>query len=152
MTDNNNDYEKYLDVTSSIRKVRNESWDYVEKRMYAIATGALALSITLLSLTFDKGDGIHCKCLIISSWCSLVLSILINFISHYISYTEAGEAIKKIYSIMKRGYRYSPKLVNIIIDKHNCITKCFNIISLITLTLGVCGILAFYIIEIVCFV
>ena len=83
MTEENNDYNKYLDVTRSIGKTRKESWDYVEKRMYAIATGALALSITLLSFTFDKVNGIHNKWLIITSWCCLVLSILVNFISHY---------------------------------------------------------------------
>ena len=152
MTDNNNDYEKYLEVTSSIRKVRNESWGYVEKRMYAIATGALALSITLLSLTFDKGDGIHCKCLIISSWCSLVLSILVNFLSHYISYTETGDAIKDIYKLIEENQKYEPKTINEIIDNHNSITKYLNVFSMFTLAFGVCGILSFYIIEIVCFV
>lgn len=152
MKEENNDYDKYLDVTRSIGKTRKESWDYVEKRMYAIATGALALSITLLSFTFDKVNGIHNKWLIITSWCCLVLSILVNFLSHYISYTEAGDAIKDIYKLIEENQKYEPKTINEIIDNHNSITKYLNVFSMFTLAFGVCGILAFYIIEIVCFV
>lgn len=152
MKEENNDYEKYLEVTSSIRKVRNESWDYVEKRMYTIASGALAISITLLSLTYDKGVGTHCKCLLITSWVLLVVTILVNFYSHYISYIEAGDAIKDIYKLIEENRKYEPKTINEIIDRRNSVIKYLNLSCLITLTLGVCGILAFYIIEIVCFV
>ena len=147
MTDN--DYEKYLDTVASIRKVRSESWGYVEKPIYAIATGALALSITLLSFTYDKANGIHCKWLLVLSWGLLVATILVNFYSHYISFVKAGNAIKDIYKLIEENREYEPKTINEIIDKHNSITKWFNIVPLLTLAFGVCGILLFFIIEMV---
>lgn len=48
------DYDKYNEIAESIQSTRDESWKYVETLQYAIATGALALSITLLTVVIVK--------------------------------------------------------------------------------------------------
>lgn len=146
------DSEKHLEIAKDIQSTQDESWRYVEKLQYAIASGALALSITLLTITIDKGQVIHCKCLIIASWICLVASILTNFISHIVSYIVSGCAIKNIYKRVEHNIKYAPSDLNTnVINKYNWIIKMFNILSIVLLAFGVIGILRFYINMICCY-
>lgn len=91
------DYELHNEVAEDIKKTNDESWIYVEKRLYAIASGALALSITLLTTTIDTAKSVPYKWLIIISWICLVLTILINFASHIVSYIVSRQTQEDIY-------------------------------------------------------
>lgn len=142
------DYEQHLEVVNRIEETRKESWDYVEKRLYAIATGTLALSITLLTLNIEQGAHISCPKLIVASWICLVSSIILNFVSHIISYINTGLARNRIFDKIEQNKRYDPKCINKIIYKYNSLTVVFNVLSIIILLAGVIGVLLFYIYQI----
>lgn len=142
------DYDKYNDVADKISTTRDESWKYVETLQYAIATGSLALSITLITIVIDQEQEINNKWLIIASWICLTFSIVANFISHIISYVCSGNAKSNIYKRMENGDRYDPNYLNCMIQKYNTRIVGVNIFSIIIMLFGVLGILVFYICQI----
>ena len=144
MSEAKSDYDKHLEVARSVEATRDESWRYVEKMQYAIASGALALSITLLTFT----DAVQCKWLIVVSWVFLVASILMNFASHIVSYMASDTTREKIFDRMREDSPYEPNDINDIINRYNKPTMWLNIISIASLTLGVIGLLIFFIIQI----
>lgn len=144
MSEAKSDYDKHLEVARSVEATRDESWRYVEKMQYAIASGALALSITLLTFT----DAVQCKWLIVVSWILLVASILINFASHIVSYVVSDTTREKMFDRMREDATYEPNDINDIINKGNKPIKGLNIASFVALVLGVSGVLTFFIIQI----
>lgn len=145
MSDSKTDYDKHLEVANDIQATRDESWRYVEKMHYTIASGALALSITLLTFTKD----IQCQWWIIASWILLVGAIVSNFISHLVSYNESNKAREEVFKRMSYGKEFVPTEINNIIGQHNCLIMWLNGISIITLVLGVICTLIFFIIQII---
>ena len=139
------DYEKHLEVANDIQATRDESWRYVEKMHYTIASGALALSITLLTFT----DALQFVWLIVASWILLVIAIILNFISHLVSYKEADKTREEIFKRMSVGKEFVPAEINNIIGQHNCLIMWLNIISIITLIFGVICTLIFFIMQII---
>ena len=144
MSEVNNDYDKHLDVARSVEATRDESWRYVERMQYAIASGAIALSVTLLNFT----DVVQCKWVVITSWILLVASILINFASHIVSYITSGTTREKMFDRMREGTPYEPNAINDIINKYNKPTMLLNVSSIVLLMYGTIGLLAFFIIQI----
>lgn len=139
------DYEKHLEVANDIQATRDESWRYVEKMHYTIASGALALSITLLTFT----DALQFVWLIVASWILLVIAIILNFTSHLVSYKEADKTREEIFKRMSVGKEFVPAEINNIIGQHNCLIMWLNIISIITLIFGVICTLIFFIMQII---
>ena len=144
MCEAKSDYDKHLEVARSVEATRDESWRYVEKMQYAIASGALALSITLLTFT----DVVQCKEVIIASWILLVASIIINFASHIVSYMASDTTREKMFDRMREGTPYEPNAINDIINKYNKPTMLLNVSSIVLLMYGTIGLLAFFIIQI----
>ena len=138
------DYDKHLEVANNIEATRDESWRNVEKMQYAIASGALALSITLLTFT----EVIQCKWLIVLSWVFLVSSITLNFVSHIVSYKVANTAREDIFKRMRNDDKFDVDAINKSINKHNKWIVRFNIASIVTMLLGVLGVLSFFINQI----
>lgn len=138
------DYDKHLEVANNIEATRDESWRNVEKMQYAIASGALALSITLLTFT----EVIQCKWLIVLSWVFLVSSIILNFVSHIVSYKVANTAREEMFERMRNDAKYDVDAINKSINKYNKWIVGFNITSIVTMLLGVLGVLSFFINQI----
>ncbi len=143
----NSDYNEYLKVVQDIQTTQNESWKSVERLLYAIASGALALSITLLTVIIDNGAKIHCKGIVIISWFALIASILANLYSHYKSYNATKSAISQIFSMMSSGVGYDPEKINCIINKENTSIRLLNTITIISLGVGIVGIFVFHVIQ-----
>lgn len=135
------DYDKHLEVANNIEATRDESWRNVEKMQYAIASGALALSITLLTFT----EVIQCKWLIVLSWVFLVSSIILNFVSHIVSYKVANTAREEMFERMRNDAKCDVDAINKSISKHNEWIVGFNVASIVTMLLGVVGVLSFFI-------
>lgn len=146
---NDSDYNKYLKIVSDIQSTQDESWRYVEKRLYAIASGTLALSITLLSTTINTTMIVHSKWLIIISWIFLTFSIIINLLSHIISHNSSSQTIKYIYGRMVKNAPFDSDKINAVINKHNRIITYSNLASIICLTFGIIGMVAFFIDQII---
>ena len=143
-----NDYDQYISVARDIQNSQDESWIYVEKRFYAIASGALALSITLLSTTTNTTQGIHAKWMIVTSWILLTLSIIINFVSHIIVHNRSNKTLKDIYIRIEQNKPFNDKEINTVINKHNRTISILNLVSIISLILGTIGMVAFFIDQI----
>lgn len=135
------DYDKHLEVANNIEATRDESWRNVEKMQYSIASGALALSITLLTFV----EEVQCKWLIISSWVILVLSIVLNFVSHIVSYRVSNMAREEMFERMRSGVKYDVGAINESLNKHNKGIVSLNVASIVLLLLGVVGTLSFFI-------
>ena len=142
----NQDYTKFESTAKEITSVQTESWRYVEKLQYAIASGALALSITLLTLVQD--DITYCKNLLVWSWILLTLSIIINFISHIVSYCCSEHIIRRIYKKMRDKEEFIYNDINKLIRIGNVPIFIMNILSIISLIVGVILVLRFYIAQI----
>lgn len=142
----NQDYTKFESTAKEITSVQTESWRYVEKLHYAIASGALALSITLLTLVQE--DITYCKNLLVWSWILLTLSIIINFISHIVSYCCSEHIIRRIYKKMRDKEEFIYNDVNKLIRIGNVPIFIMNILSIISLIVGVILVLRFYIAQI----
>lgn len=142
----NQDYTKFESTAKEITSVQTESWRYVEKLQYAIASGALALSITLLTLVQD--DITYCKNLLVWSWILLTLSIIINFISHIVSYCCSEHIIRRIYKKMRDKEEFIYNDVNKLIRIGNVPILIMNILSITLLIVGVILVLRFYIAQI----
>ncbi len=140
------DYERFNSTVKEIVSVQTDSWRYVEKLQYAIASGALALSITLLTLVQD--DITYCKNLLVWSWILLTSSIIINFISHLVSYCCSEHIIRRIYKKMSNKEEFRYKDVDKLISKGNIPIFIMNILSIISLIVGVILVLRFYIAQI----
>ena len=135
------DYDKHLAVAKTVEATRDESWRSVEKMQYSIASGALALSITLLTFV----EEVQCKWLIISSWVILVLSIVLNFVSHIVSYRVSNMAREEMFERMRSGVKYDVGAINESLNKHNKGIESLNVASIVLLLLGVVGTLSFFI-------
>ena len=140
------DYERFNSAVKEIVSVQTDSWRYVEKLQYAIASGALALSITLLTLVQD--DITYCKNLLVWSWILLTLSIIINFISHIVSYCCSEHIIRRIYKKMRDKEEFIYNDVNKLIRIGNVPILIMNILSITLLIVGVILVLRFYIAQI----
>lgn len=143
------DYELHNEVAEDIKKTNDESWIYVEKRLYAIASGALALSITLLTTTIDTAKSVPYKWLIIISWICLVLTILINFASHIVSYIVSRQTQEDIYKKMEQNIAYNAKEIDTTIRERNRKVEYLNFASIVFLTLGIIGIVCYFILQLI---
>ena len=148
MEQKESDYDKYLKVIIDTQNTLDESWRYVEKRFYAIASGALALSITLISTTISTTHDIHSKWLIITSWILLTLSIIINLVSHIISYQSSDKTIKDLHDKIKKNEPFDTDKINEMINKYNDRISLFNLASIFCLILGIIVMIAFFIYQI----
>jgi hypothetical protein len=92
MRENENSLDKYKE---ELTKVLDKSQDTFEKQLSYISAGALAISMTFIKdvVKFDNAED---KQLIIVGWVLLVLTLLVNFISHLISSNFINKAIDEI--------------------------------------------------------
>ncbi|MBR4037692.1 MAG: hypothetical protein IKJ02_03945 [Tidjanibacter sp.] len=135
------DYDKYLDLSKLFQVNSEESWQYVEKRIYAIASGALALSITLLSTSHTET---FCKWLIILSWILLCITIMINFFSHIVSYKSSRRLVEEIHKKMRSNASYDVEDLNKIRMQYNKPIMILNITPFFALFSGVICMIVFF--------
>lgn len=137
-------YKKYLDVVKEVQKTEKESWRFIEDRLYAIASGALALSITLL--TFVKE--IHHAWIIVLAWILLAASIIFNLVSHKQAYNASIYVKESIFDKIKKNELFNEAEINTIISEQNANVERHNKISLWSLYVGVSFTLIFFIIQV----
>ena len=113
--------KEYLDL---LNKFYLESSSQFDKQLLFVASGALGLSLAFIKdiVVLSKATN---KALLLLSWISFGLVILINVISHYTSLKAINY---KIENINKRNDKLSKKF--------NSVTKYFNVMMIVFLALG----------------
>lgn len=119
----------------SIHETKSKSQDDFEKYINVIASGGLALTIAF----FDKIVNINFaifKGFIIGGWVLLVLTLLSNLISHYLSIKHSEKTIDEI-----NDKKYD--CIDENVKRRNLIMSFLNKFSITTLILGISLILVF---------
>lgn len=120
--------KEYLDL---LNKVYFESSTQFDKQLLFVASGALGLSLAFIKdiVVLSKATN---KELLLLSWISFGLVILINVISHYTSLKAINYKIENIY---KKKDRFS--------QSFNSVTKYFNIMMIVFLASGLVLLIVF---------
>ena len=125
---------------NSVYETKSKSQDDFEKYINVIASGGIALTIAF----FDKIVKIETAgniWIIIMGWILLVITLLSNLISHYLTIQYAEKTINEI----------NDKLYDSIFDNvkiRNKKTTILNIISIVALFTGIASIITFIIFNI----
>jgi hypothetical protein len=119
-----------------IQDLITKSEEEFEKKITYIGAGALLLSLTLVEKVI-KFENSQLTGFLIAGWSTLVLSLLINLLSHLISKLYLRKIQYEIFNKVDIGIR---------IKKHKrrvCIIDSFNWSSAISLILGIVFIVVF---------
>jgi len=122
--------------TDIIQDLITKSEDDFEKKITYISAGALLLSLTLIEKIIQVDASLG-KSFLIWSWIFLILSLLVNLVSHLISKIQLRRTQQEIYdnlSFKKRKATYRVRLI---------ITESLNWASATLLILGIAFILTF---------
>lgn len=113
--------KEYLDL---LNRSYLESSSQFDKQLLFVASGALGLSLAFIKdiVVLSKATN---KELLILSWISFGLVILINVISHYTSLKAINY---KIENVNKKNDKLSKRF--------NSVTKYFNVIMIVFLAIG----------------
>jgi len=126
---------EWNEFRNSVHTTKSKSQDDFEKYINLLASGGLAITIAFFDKIVNIKESIYIR-LIVCGWILLVLTLLINLISHYfsISYSERtiGEINKK---------QYDDVFINV--EKRNKVLNVLNGISITTLILGIISIITF---------
>lgn len=133
MTDINNDYR------GKLQNAISKSEDDFEQKLTYIGAGSLALSMTFIEKIIPLENSIDLIFLIVG-WSFLVLTLLLNLMSHMISK----------YLMMKSRLEYDKnndgmhlKLLYLKVIKRNSYIDCLNWVTVILLILGISSIVVF---------
>lgn len=122
-----NEFEKQVFETLG------KSQDDFEKQLSYISAGALGLSMLFIEKIVPLAKA-HSKWLLICGWCFLAATLFINLISHLVS----SNYNYRVLADVQKGID-----TTITTTKFNCVINTLNIISIITLILGMLAIVIF---------
>lgn len=126
---------EWNEFRNSVYETKSKSQDDFEKYINIIASGGLAITIAFFDkiVEFKTAEYIA---LIVIGWISLTLTLLLNLISHYLSINYAQKTIDEI-----NDKKYDDVFINV--NKRNQKVQCLNIISIVSLILGIVLIIMF---------
>lgn len=119
-----------------IQNLITKSEDDFEKKVTYISAGALLLSLTFIEKIIQLENSLG-KYFLIGSWIFLILSLLVNLVSHLISKIQLRKTQQEIYDDLpyeKQKLNYRVRLI---------ITESLNWASVVLLILGIAFILIF---------
>ena len=137
---NEEEIEGWIEYRKSLLEQKSKSDDDFEKYITFIASGALGLTLTFMENISPLKCAVH-KWLVATGWVLLALTLLLNLLSHFLSSRFTSKSIDEIDDEIK----YDELRENL--DKRNKIIDRFNISSILSLFLGIIGILLFVIIN-----
>ena len=118
-------------------KARAESESEIDNYIKYLAGGALVISLTFIGNILPTGKGVNTKdiWLIISAWVLLVIALVVNFISHFLTIRNSRKAVDEIDDGSKDWIKN--------VKKRNKAITVLNYIAAILSILGVIGITLF---------
>lgn len=125
--------EQLKEYKIEVKKVYEKSQETFEKQLSFLSAGALGFSMFFVEKIIADFSLSNCKFLIITSWFSLGITLVVNLISHHLS---AQNNYKTLLEIDANKYDYKKVAIRI---------KFINIINWITIATLLIGILTFII-------
>lgn len=116
-----------------VKKVYEKSQEAFEKQLSFLSAGTLGFSMLFVEKVVDDFNSSNCKLLIICSWLTLGLTLVINLISHHLSAQNNYKTLSEI-----DNEKYDPDII------HNRI-KWINRINWTTILSLLLGVLLFII-------
>jgi len=126
---------EWFEFRNSVYETKSKSQDDFEKYINLIASGGLAITIAFFDKIVNIKESIYIG-LMISGWILLILTLLINLISHYLSIRYSEKTIGEI-----NNKDYDNVFINV--EKRNKVLNILNGISIATLIFGITTIIAF---------
>jgi len=136
------DYDKYLEIRTSIQDVIDNSVKETDKKVYSTGTWALGLSVALLSFIGKNPEGM---CILYLCWFFVGTSIVLNIYSHISSQSKAENTVKDIDALIVNDSSFDYKEINNIISKRNKNTKIINWVTFSFLWIGIFFLMIFII-------
>lgn len=127
---------EWVEFRKSVYETKSKSEDDFEKYITLIASGALALSLTLIDKLVPIKDASYIWLLVVG-WCLFSVTLFINLLSHFLSKMYSEKTISEV----DTGLEKDIILKNI--DSRNSKIDCLNIISIISIFLGILSIILF---------
>ncbi len=128
------DYKSYLNIRADAESVIEKSSKILDTRTYTTATGALGLSIAILTYI---GDDVVCVWLLYASWVLIAISLLLDTYSHITAKSKAHKVVASIDNMICKDEEFNHQNVTEIITKHNKDTRILNWLIFGTLWLGI---------------
>ena len=122
----------------------DESSTLIENRTYEIASGGLALSLTVLSYLDTKGrvpEGWRWMPIVI--WICFTICIILHYWSHFVSRRSAERTRDKIGKMIREAENYDAERINSVAYKEERYLRIINILTPTFLMLGVIGLISF---------
>lgn len=144
------DHKKYTSAYEKLRLLNVASNEYVDKKHYSIAAGALAISVAILPFIYNSDRCDSCNP-IVREWLYcigiglVIFSLCINLVSHFRIEKKALDGMNTINNKIKDKEDYKRADLVIIFNNINTKSSLFNWSMLITLLLGI-GLLFYFII------
>jgi hypothetical protein len=139
-------YQEELEAVRAIKKelldVFHKSQDTFEKQLPYIAAGALGLSIGFIKDIVTPIKTSHYKWMLIAGWALLIITLLINLISHVIAGKHAKRGAKETEDVDKT---YDPDKIN----RRARIVEYINWLTIISLTGGIILIVLYIVLNVV---
>ena len=95
------DEELWRKYRGAFQEIVKESEGEFEKRLLYITSGAIALSFTFISGVITLGESVW-KSLLFAGWALLIISLIINLLSHLSSAKKASKSISDIDDELKK--------------------------------------------------
>lgn len=132
-------YEEYKAYYAIIQQHISDSEDYIEKRTFAIASGGLTLSITILSLLENP----KLLVLLCVSWGCFVICLLANLISHFVAKEQANAMLDELDKQIIQNIEYNSESIRKIEKDKNRSINILNMWATCSILIGVCCFLFF---------
>jgi hypothetical protein len=126
---------EWKEFRNSVYETKSKSQDDFEKYINVLASGGLAITIAFFDKVVDIHKSTHIF-LIILGWILLVLTLLSNLISHYLSISYSQKTIDEI-----NEKKYDDVFTNV--KKRNGFIKILNGFSIGSLIIGIISIIIF---------
>lgn len=133
--------DEWKDYRKSLLEQKSKSDDDFEKYITYISSGALGLTVTLINNVIPIKESCYTG-VIITGWILLALTLFINLFSHYLSSRYNELSLQDFDDDLD----YESLILNI--DKRNRLISYLNLISIISLGLGLVLILIFLAVNI----
>lgn len=139
MTKTKEQIEEWKEYRKSILEAKSKSDDDFEKYITLISSGGLGLTIAYINDIIPIKESVGSWVLFIG-WIMLCATLFINLLSHYKSSINNEKTIAEIEEL---GYEELSKNI----DSRNKTIRCLNLISIITVGIGLLLIIIFTIVN-----
>lgn len=126
-------YEEYKAYYALLQQHISDSEDYIEKRTFAIASGGLTLSITILSL-LENPQLLLLLCIV---WGCFTFCLLINLLSHCVAKRHTNAMLDELDKQIAQSQEFDAESIKCMTKTKNGIITIMNWWAISLIFIGV---------------